>query len=451
MNNFLYVVSYLSFLLLLGVLFRSKIKVFQNLFIPSSVIGGFAGLLLNPSIFPIWKNIIKIEWYNYLKVIPGILIIPIIVSIPLGLNITKGIKKDSINMGLILFIVTFFQLCIGYFVNYIYVTFFNGNIYKTFGAELNAGFAGGHGTAGMIGRSVKELNVDYWMLAQGIATTIATVGLILGVVFGIYLINIGCRNGVTEKLKDPSSISEELKKGYEKNINKQDSFGRETMLTTSIDTLAYHCSIVFTICGISIGLINFFKINKIPILSKLSAWSLGMILMFFIWNIMKKLDLEWSIDSRVKSKLTGMFTEYAIVAAIATMPIVTIFKYIVPIFLILILGFFGTWKIIFILSKRYFKNNYYYERGLALLGTSTGVFLTGLLLLRICDPKLETPVLRDYTLGFSLTALLGPILIGLCITLSFQYTAVICIILMGVLFLIGIIIIEYFNRKMSRG
>lgn len=449
MNNFIQVISYLSFLLLIGVLFRSKIKIFQKLFIPSSVIAGMLGLLLNPNIFPIFQGVIKKEWYSILKLVPGVLIIPIVISIPLGLNITKGIKKDSINMGLILFIITFFQLFLGYLVNFIFVLNGKSNLYKTFGAELNAGFAGGHGTAGMIGRTVKDLNVDYWGIAQGVATTIATFGLVFGIIIGIYLINIGCRKGYTEKLKSLSNISNSLIKGYEKNIEKQSTFGRETMLSTSVDTLAYHCAIIFSVCGLSMILVDIFKAYKIPLFSKLSVWSLGMLLMFFIWKVMKKFDLQWSIDGKVKGKLTGMLTEYAIISAVATIPLTTIVKYFIPILIVSLLGFIGTWFLIFSLSKRYFYKNYYYERGLALFGTSTGVFLTGLLLLRVCDPELETPVLRDYSLGFSLTALLGPLLIALCIGLSFQYGAIYCVIFMGTLLVLGLLGIEIFNKKMS--
>ncbi len=449
MNNLIQVIGYLSFLLLSGVFIRTKIKIFQKLFIPSSVIGGVVGLLLNPYIFPIYKGVINEEWYSILKFLPGILIIPIIISIPLGFNIEKGIKKDSLNMGMILLNITFFQLFLGYLVHFIYVKIFKDKVYATFGAELNAGFAGGHGTAGVIGRTVKDLNVNYWEIAQGVATTLATFGLIFGIIFGIYLINTGCRKGYTEKLKDPGNISESLIRGYEKNIDKQNSLGRETMLVTSVDTLAYHIAIIFLVSGVSILFIDLFKKYKIPIFSKLTVWAFGMFLMYLVWKVMKKMDLQWSIDSKVKSKITGMLTEYAIVSAVATIPVIGIFNYFFIIILVTIFGFLGTWKMIDILTRRYFKRNFYYERGLALFGTSTGVFLTGLLLLRVCDPDLETPVLRDYSLGFSLVALIGPILIGLCIGISFKYGALACVLLMGILLFLGLIGLELFNRKMS--
>jgi ESS family glutamate:Na+ symporter len=100
------------------------------------------------------------------------------------------------------------------------------------------------------------------------------------------------------------------------------------------------------------------------------------------------------------------------------------------------------------LSKRYFED-YHLERTLSAFGTSTGVFITGLILLKICDPKLETPVLQDYSLGFSITALLGPILIVFCIQLSCIYNYFYPILFLIILIALTIIILEYYNKRVD--
>lgn len=43
---------------------------------------------------------------------------------------------------------------------------------------------------------------------------------------------------------------------------------------------------------------------------------------------------------------------------------------------------------------------------IATLGMSTGVFLTGVLLLRICDPNLESPALANYSLSYTITSII---------------------------------------------
>lgn len=166
MQQFFYILCYLSFLLILGVIIKSKFKIFQELFIPASIIGGGIGLIIGPEILGKLRSFsIPITWNKDISLLPSILIVPIIASIPLGMNFniknSKGEAKDIINTSFILFIVTFLQLAIGYFVNFIYTYILGKPLYPTFGAELNTGFAGGHGTAGMIGKTLQEMNMDY--------------------------------------------------------------------------------------------------------------------------------------------------------------------------------------------------------------------------------------------------------------------------------------------------
>ncbi|MGL5935259.1 MAG: sodium/glutamate symporter, partial [Cetobacterium sp.] len=140
MNNFLSIFAYLSTLLLLGVFVKSKVKIFQELFIPSSIIGGVIGLILGPDLLGKYYTIIPKEWEVIVRSVPGVLIIPILISIPLGMEFGKKTKviKNTINTGGILFLVTFTQLLLGYIVNFIFDNFLNIKLYKTFGAELNS-------------------------------------------------------------------------------------------------------------------------------------------------------------------------------------------------------------------------------------------------------------------------------------------------------------------------
>lgn len=125
-----------------------------------------------------------------------------------------------------------------------------------------------------------------------------------------------------------------------------------------------------------------------------------MIIMMLVWNTIKKLKLEWCVDIKVKSRISALFTEFAVVSAIASLPLKAIFTYLIPISLMIILGFLATWYCIKFYCYKYFKNNYPFERAISMAGTSFGVFLTGILLLKICDPEFSSPVLGDYSLGF---------------------------------------------------
>ncbi|WP_462335503.1 sodium/glutamate symporter [Fusobacterium varium] len=452
MQQIFYVICFLSFLLILGVFIKSKVKIFQELFIPASVIGGFIGLIFGPEVLgKVFSFSLPAAWLKEMALLPGILIVPVVAAVPLGLEFKgsngKGVVRDVGLMGGILFIATFLQEIVGYFVNFICTRFLNIDLYGSFGVELNAGFSGGHGTAGMIGRTLQEMNMDYWAVAQGIATTTATFGLICGILFGIFLINKACRKGETSLLKKPSDIPMELKRGYYTDISKQGSIGRETMLSSSIDALAFHAAIIFSVCGISYIILMIIKKYKIPVLSSFSVWAFAMVIMIIVWKVIKKLGLEWCVDTKVKSKITSMLTEFAVVSAVATLPLRAVFSYFIPIMAMMILGFIATWWCIKYFSYKYFKGNYAFERAVAMLGTCLGVFLTGLLLLRICDPEFSTPVLGDYSLGFSLTALIGPILMVSCINLSLAYGPLIPILLNIGLMAIFYIIMVGLDKK----
>ena len=125
--------------------------------------------------------------------------------------------------------------------------------------------------------------------------------------------------------------------------------------------------------------------------------------MFGVWGIMCKLKLQHLVDSKVKSKLSGMLTEYAIIAAIASMPVKIIVQYIVPIIFLVTLGFISTLVYIFFFSKLYIKEDWF-EHGIISFGMNTGIFITGLLLLRVTDPELKSSAFADHTLCYALTS-----------------------------------------------
>ncbi|MBS4912538.1 MAG: hypothetical protein KHZ77_00015 [Veillonella sp.] len=401
MADMLFALGVLSMFLLLGTFIRAKVRVLQQTFIPASVIGGFILLIFGP----VGLNWIPLpaDWIKFYSLIPGILIVPVVASVPLGLKITSSGKtlKNVMPLALIGSAIGMLQFTLGFVTQVL----FDGSydFYPTFGWELGLGYVGGHGTAGLLGNMLQGMNLPFWHVAQGVAITTATFGLVGGIILGMILINIAARRGQTSILKKPGDIPESFKVGYIKDVSKQPSMGRETTMSSSIDAYAFHCAIIFGVCAVSYWLLAVIKGAKVPVLKDISIWAYCIIVMFIVWWAILKLKIDYLVDGKVKSKISGSLTEFAVVAAIGSMPIKAVMTYFVPILFMCLLGYVLTIGFLWFTCKAWLKD-YWFEHMIATMGMSTGVFLTGILLLRICDPDFESPVLANYSLSYTLTS-----------------------------------------------
>lgn len=424
LTDFLKSLALLGAFLLLGVFLRAKVKFLQKAFIPSSVIGGFLLLLLGPQCLDLLP--VPAEWFSVYSLLPGVLIVPVVAAVPLGLTIGSGsggndskVLKNVLPLLGIGFGVSMLQIALGYLTQAGFSSVFS--LYDVFGIELAIGFVGGHGTAGTLGNMLSELNLPYWEVSQGVATTTATFGIVGGILIGIAMINWAARHGQTALLRQPADIPLSIRRGFETNTAKQASLGRETTLSSSIDTLAFHAALIFLACGLAYLVLK--VVDGIPVLSDISVWAYGMIIMFLIWGIMCKLKLGYLVDSKVKSKISSSFTEFAVIAAIASLPIKAVATYIVPILFLVVLGYVVTATVLFFLCKRFLKG-YWFEQMIATFGMSTGVFLTGVLLLRVCDPDLESPALANYSLSYTISGVIFFAMLNLFVVLPLSAGAI---------------------------
>ena len=76
-----------------------------------------------------------------------------------------------------------------------------------------------------------------------------------------------------------------------------------------------------------------------------------------------------------------------------------------------LLGFIITYLLVFPLNSFFFKEDYSFERAIISWGTLTGVLITGMTLLKICDPEYKSPALSEFSLGFSLMSVTGLLIV----------------------------------------
>ena len=416
LKNLLYSIGFIGIFLIIGFFIRAKVKFFGDTFIPSSVIGGFMLLLLGPNI----SGIINIpsEWMKIYSLLPGILIIPVCASIPLGIrfSFSKYGREVLILIG-IFSAMPMLQMAFGFLVHYLLHTSYD--FYSTFGFELGLGYIGGHGSAGILGNMLQSENKPFWEVAQGITVTFATFGLIGGIIIGMVVINIASRYGYTSIITSPSQISISYKRGYDSASNQQ-NFGKETTLSTSIDSMAFHLAIIFGVCALAYLVTDILKHYQIAILKEISIWAYAIVIMIIVWSIMVRFKMDFLIDNQTKSHIAGAFSEFAIITAIASLPIKTVFVYFIPILILAIGGFILTLLFLYAACRLLLKS-FWFEHMIALFGCSTGVFITGFLLLKICDPSLKSNVINNYVLSFSVSSIILFATINFILSLVLNY------------------------------
>lgn len=394
---------------------RAKVPLFRRWLLPASVIGGVIGLLLGPGI---WGDraplAFSADWISFWEALPVILIVPVFSAAPLGTGMDPGVKKRRVrDMAPAVLLMTgifalggSIQYILGYGTNLVITAIRpETGLYRTFGYELPQGFAGGHGTATAVASIFQDFGLPWWQTAQGVALTMATIGLIGGMLLGIFFINRAVAKGQTQLLGKSGSIDRETLQGYTRDIDKQKSLGRETVVSSSIETITVHLTILLIASGLAYILSARMRVWFPQIY--LPVWFYALLLMYAINFIMLKLKLQWLIDRKVKARITGTLSDFAIAAAIMTLPVKAVSAYIVPIVIMSVVGFVGTYFVTFPLFRRTFKGDFAFERAIMSWGHNTGVMITGMTLLKITDPEYESPVLSDFSMGFALISLIS--------------------------------------------
>jgi ESS family glutamate:Na+ symporter len=384
----LFSICILAVLLLIGKVMRVKIKLFQRIFLPSSIIGGFIGLAVGPFGLDLIPEFILGTWGE----IPGVLINIVFATLFLGVAI-PGIKKVWSMGGS--------QLCFGavigtgqYFVALLVTAlvltpFFGVN--HEFGTILEIGFSGGHGTAAGMTSVFEAVGFPE---GTALAYMSATVGIIVAVVGGIIFINIAIRKDQCVNFDKNESIPEYKKKGLIKEQSDRYSNSEATVASESIEPLAFHFSVVAVAVLIGWGLLHFVR-KAHPQLEGFPLFPLAMIGGMIIQIISKPLKLTTYYDKNTFDRILGISLDFLVVAAISTLRLDLFLENVWPFLILMAVGIAWIMFCLVFLAPKMFPNNWF-ERGITEYGMQTGVTAIGLLLLRLVDPHYKTDTAQSF-------------------------------------------------------
>ena len=377
-----------SALILVGQLIRSKIKFFQEFFIPASMIAGFIGLFLGKRFLNVLLFSDGIGSYA------GALII--IVFTVVGLNGFSSSKKggeDSTvkrvaSFTFYRFAIFFLQIGLGIFTTLTLVKLLVPSINPGFGLLMASGFTGGHGTAAAVGKTFADLG---WAEAGDLGMTFATIGILTGVFGGLAFIKVGARKGWTAYIKDFKFISGDLKTGLISKENRT-SMGEETISPVSLDSLAFHLSIVLFMAGAGYYLNS--KVLAPHVISGIPDFTVAFILALIFFLVFRKTKVYDYVDKNVNHRISGTATDYLVFFGIASINTSVVIEYAVPLIVEILVGFLCVFVTMIPLGC-WMNNKSWFERSLFCYGYSTGVFAIGFVLLRIVDPENHSCTVED--------------------------------------------------------
>lgn len=380
----------MSALLFFANILRIKLKLLQNLYIPSSLIAGILGVIGGKFFLNILPFSESISSY------PGIMISVLFGTLLLGRKQKAKFVETMKNVG-DTFVVTstgiMIQWGVGLAASILLAATIFPNLNPGFGILMASGFEGGHGTAAAVGSALLE--GAGWADATSIGQTFATIGMLGGIFLGILLINIGTRKGWTRVITEVKALPEEMKTGLVAKENRQ-SMGEQTVNSMAIDPLAWHLCIILMSVG-SAYLINMYAKKLIPAFS-VPTYGIALLCGMLINQILKLFRVDQYVDHKIITRIGSCVTDYLVGFGVASINIKVVLNYWQPLLIISILGFALVLFWFLVVSKKIF-HNFWFERGIYIFGMCTGVMAIGVILYRICDPDYKTPVLQDA--GFS--------------------------------------------------
>jgi glutamate:Na+ symporter, ESS family len=419
--------------LLLGKIVRIFCPPLRHWFVPSSIIGGLIAMAGGPEI---WGRIfpgqpgglVGQEVYEYCGQLPGFLINIVFAGLFLGKKIPPVREVwhragPQVAFGQAM---AWGMYMVGLGITLAVLTPVFG-VPAMFGTLLEIGFEGGHGTAAGLSQTFQAAG---WPEGTDLALGVATVGVLMGVVLGMLLINWGVRRGHTEFLlpdgtlrplpteEAVGTVGESEQNAEAQSGAKEPTADREAVArrgesgrfeVTSIEPLSLHVAYIGVAVGIGyllllllqhfelliIQILERFNWGFQPLLDHMPLFPFAMIGGILFQQLHDLLLPELRMQRSVFVQLQGVALDYLIVAALAALSLTAIAASWQPLVILMLVGIAWIVGMFLFLAPRMLPN-FWFERGIGDLGQSLGMTATGLLLMKIVDPRYRSPALEAF-------------------------------------------------------
>jgi len=410
LSHILVDVVVISIFLVVGAVVRNSVGFLQKFVIPASVIGGIIGLVMGQNVIgliPITKTYSQLANVGIDVVFAGLFIGRKMPGMG-QLGKTAGAQTAFAYFN------GFGQIALGLFVVVLF-GIFGTRLHPGFGLQLVVGFQGGVGVGTAVAPMIEKLG---WSVAEAAAVgeTCAVAGLVLSVIIGVIIVNIGIARNLT--VKKFHELGQDVKSPTFVPSDQRQSVGREITSPEAASTFVFNFGImgVAVLCG---HLIHFGIIAAAPPLQFMPKFPFVLIGGIIVQSLLQRTRLDAYVDRGTVESISGFALDTLIVASLMAIDLAVVAAYALPLAVMIALGvLFNLWQVKW-MGPRILPGAWF-EKGVCEYGQSTGSTPQAMLLLRMMDPRLETDAAEAFALKmfffspvmFPMTMILMPFIVS---------------------------------------
>jgi ESS family glutamate:Na+ symporter len=441
--------AFMSSMIVVGVLLRAKVSFLQRNLVPAGLIGGVLGFTLISSGLSFGFSSTDFTAFAFHFFTLSFMSL-VLVGSDNGPARSKSVIPGGIWLSVVWVMSLVLQSMVGLAVIMIYNHVSGDEMSHFLGMIATHGFTQGPGQALALGSIWEnELGITH---AINFGLVYASVGFFMAFAVGVPVARYAIRSGLN--FNKTAKIDDEFLRGI---FASEVSAGKQITHAANVDSFAFHIAILGVAYLITDQYLQL--ISPIASATTLGGVNLGIIfshnLFFFhglivcviIRTCMDKWGLGGFIDNDTQHRLTGSAVDMTVVATIMSVQIAFLSEFIVPILLVSIVVTLATAALCFGFGRK--LDSFGIERAVTAFGCCCGSTGSGLLLLRIMDPNMSTPVAKELAffniailfLGFHILTLMAPILP------SYDLMTI-CTVYIGT-FVVGVSALFIFNTRLG--
>ncbi len=402
--SFILLFAYIGTALLAAAFCRKQFSFLQQLRIPNAFIAGLIVLLCSGQLLGIMS--ISLDQLN-----------TVVYHLLTGIFILIGLKGGRRKQGWAIFTTTVMigqgyvlLAVIGTLFTLLWVRALFPDFFPSFSMLPLLGFGFDHITATSIGLQWEQAG---FIGGGRAAFSFGVMGLFWAYLGGTIMI-IWARKR-QERGGPAPVVSTEALEGIIPRDGEKPSGGRLRTAPEAMESLALH-----------LALVGFLYLLTFSLINQLSTWlgrfgGTGEIFGEFLWNynflfglllgclsrrIIDWLNLDYLFDSGTMQRISGTAVDYMIVASLAAVPLLIYVNYWVEVVILSLLSGLAMAFFVYFVSQK-MHDDHKLARSAALFGYLTGTIASGVALLRMVDPELESPAAGNLAWAGGLSLLIG--------------------------------------------